>query len=194
MAGVTFTLALQSSPSTPIYQATTDLDGSLTFAPVTAGTYLLAEVPPSTSPGATLTGPYPGGAWARVITVTPLSDLRDVLSNNCTCAAATCTQAATCAWDPDTTTASCASTPIDCSGARVGACAATCDPDTGGCDEPVLPAECAPPNDGWIFYIALRDPEGQDASLRCVAHPDAPPVCDPIPTSENRCGQEGATP
>ncbi len=62
-----------------------------------------------------------------------------------------------------------------------------CDTVDGCVAEPSLPAECAPPATGWVFYVALAGTPA--AQLRCVVddnQPTEPPAC--ALTLGNQCG------
>ncbi len=82
----------------------------------------------------------------------------------------------------------CDVTTVSCNGQVVGACSAACDAETGLCTEPILPDECAPPNDGWVFYVSLTG-DGGPLQVRCVLDPDtqAAPTCAVV--TGQQCGE-----
>lgn len=213
MGGVSFTLEGTGFSQT----STTDAVGQLVFPAVPPGTYTLTEIAPALGTGATLTPPF-AGSWSTTVTVTALETLSLDVDNVCACAAVTC-RAGTCGWDGTTATCAYVATPAlacddgdgnactsgtcsdngaclsgppnPCTGQTVGACAASCDEETGACDVAAPPVECTSPNNGWVFYIALAGPDGPKQA-RCVVYPDDPSAATVCALMDgNTCGTVG---
>jgi hypothetical protein len=200
MANIDFT----ATHDTDVVTETTDASGHATVL-LPPGIWTLAEVAATLPGSATWTSSWPNGTTFEV---TALGTLMVPVVNTCACATCfSCNIEGACLPTPGVacddgdndacTLAACngagACAPageVDCGQTMVDACTADCNAATGACDVPVIPDDCDP---GWIFFIAVVDSNGDPDAIRCVAYPDADPVCDPVPVGAPMCsaGQGG---
>ena len=177
MAGVSFTLEGNGVNATQV----TNGSGTTTFVGLAAGNYTLTEN----------MGNLPGTAvWTSTLVPGATFDVASFATTNVPVAnTCSCNDSNACTVDSDCTIqGACSYSQLDCSGTTVGACeAVACDPEVGCVAEPEPPIECAPPQNGWIFYVALAGTPAKQ--LRCVVYDDQPnaaPTCAII--DGNQCG------
>jgi hypothetical protein len=155
----------------------TDDAGYFGLTELPPGTWTLTEIAPNTVGGASIAAPF-GGQWSTTVQLAPQGTQVIDVTNVCSCTDAPCVDEGSCSWDPDTYTAACNSTPVECGD---GICGSICDPMVDACVS-AEPAPCNNPG-GHVIWGTATDSDGSLKFFRCtVSGTGAAPTCvtDPV--------------